>query len=67
MPSSPAAAIRRRSLERNLFRLKQAVKGPDRWRRRAFSAPLTARFNRNFRIQEIDGELRRQLWFEPVK
>ena len=31
----PAAAIRRRSLERNLFRLKRAVKGLDRRRRRA--------------------------------
>jgi hypothetical protein len=26
-------------------------------------APLTARFNRNLRFQEIDGELRRPLWF----
>ena len=34
-PRSPAAAIRRRSLGRNLFRLKWAVKGLDRRRRRA--------------------------------
>jgi hypothetical protein len=27
---------------------------------------LTARFNRNFRIQEIDGEWRRPIRFEPA-
>jgi hypothetical protein len=31
-----------------------------------FRAPLTARFNRNFRRQEIDGELRRPLQFEAA-
>jgi hypothetical protein len=29
-------------------------------------APLTAHSNRNFRLQEIDGELRRLLRFEPA-
>jgi hypothetical protein len=58
-------------LEETLFRLKWAVKGLDRRRRRAkgasqdarpstgYGAPLTAHFNRNFGAQEIDGELRR--------
>jgi hypothetical protein len=31
-----------------------------------FRAPLTAHFNRNLRIQEIDGELRRPLRCEPA-
>ncbi|MGD1037797.1 MAG: hypothetical protein ABR878_11505, partial [Roseiarcus sp.] len=46
-------------LEETLFRLKWAVKGLDRRRRRAFSALLTVHFNRNFGAQEIDGEWRR--------
>jgi hypothetical protein len=32
----------------------------------ALRAPLTAPFNRNFRDQEIDGEWRRPLRFEPA-
>jgi len=31
-----------------------------------YGAPLTAHFNRNFGTQEIDGELRRPLRFEPA-
>ena len=65
-------------LEETLFRLKGAVKGPDRRRRRAhrasrdarlstgYGAPLTAPFNRNFRLQEIDGEWLRPLRSEPA-
>ena len=45
-PPSPAAAIRRRSLDETLFRLKRAVKGLDRRRRRAVGRRKTPVFRR---------------------
>ena len=66
-PRSPAAAICRRSLGNNPFPIERGCQGsrPPQ-AARAKRAPLTAPFNRNFRLQEIDGKWRRPLRFEPA-
>jgi hypothetical protein len=49
-------------------RRRRRAKGASQDARRStgYGAPLTAHFNRNFRNQEIDGELRRPFPFEPA-
>ena len=66
-PRSLAAAIRRRSLGNEPFPIETGCQGsrpPEAARLKG--APLTGHFNRNFRLQEIDGELRRLVGSEPA-